>query len=95
LYLGQRTRQSSGLFYGFFSTESGGLCPELLSGLQSGLRAGLCPDLPAGPFPDQPGQSHVFAWECMVESGKARGMTEAVLQAIRTDVFNVAAPIGP
>jgi len=25
----------------------------------------------------------------------ARGLTQAVLQAIRTDVFNVAAPIGP
>ena len=24
-----------------------------------------------------------------------RGLTEAVLQGIRTDVFNVAAPIGP
>ena len=26
---------------------------------------------------------------------KARGLTEAVLQAIRTDVFNVASPIAP
>jgi hypothetical protein len=26
---------------------------------------------------------------------KARGLTEAVLQAIRTDVFNVVAPVGP
>ncbi len=26
---------------------------------------------------------------------KARGLTEAVLAAIRTDVFNVGAPIGP
>jgi len=25
---------------------------------------------------------------------KARGLTEAVLQAIRTDVFNVVAPVG-
>ena len=26
---------------------------------------------------------------------KARGLTEAVLQGIRTDVFNVSAPIAP
>jgi len=25
----------------------------------------------------------------------SRGLTEAVLQAIRTDVFNVGAPVGP
>ena len=25
----------------------------------------------------------------------ARGLTQAVLQAIRTDVFNVAAPVAP
>ncbi len=54
MYLGQRPTQSSGLFYGFFSTESGGLCPALLSGLQSGLRAGLYSDLPAGLLVDQP-----------------------------------------
>jgi len=30
-----------------------------------------------------------------VTARKARGLTEALLQAIRTDVFNVAAPIGP
>jgi hypothetical protein len=31
----------------------------------------------------------------LVAKWKSRGLTEAVLQAIRTDVFNVAAPIGP
>jgi hypothetical protein len=31
----------------------------------------------------------------LVAKWKARGLTEAVLQAIRTDVFNVAAPIAP
>ncbi len=30
-----------------------------------------------------------------VRAQARRGMTEAVLQAIRTDVFNVAAPIAP
>jgi len=31
----------------------------------------------------------------LVAKWKARGLTEAVLQAIRTDVFNVVAPVGP
>jgi long-subunit acyl-CoA synthetase (AMP-forming) len=31
----------------------------------------------------------------LIDKWKARGLTEAVLQAIRTDVFNVAAPIVP
>jgi hypothetical protein len=31
----------------------------------------------------------------LVAKWKARGLTEAVLQAIRTDVFNVVAPIAP
>ena len=31
----------------------------------------------------------------LIAKWKARGLTEALLQAIRTDVFNVAAPIGP
>jgi len=31
----------------------------------------------------------------MSEKRRARGLTEAVLQVIRTDVFNVSAPIGP
>jgi hypothetical protein len=30
-----------------------------------------------------------------VSAWKARGLVEALLQAIRTDVFNVAASIGP
>jgi len=30
-----------------------------------------------------------------VAKWKARGLTEAVLQAIRTDVFNVVAPVAP
>jgi hypothetical protein len=31
----------------------------------------------------------------LIAKWKARSLTEAVLQGIRTDVFNVAAPIGP
>jgi hypothetical protein len=31
----------------------------------------------------------------LIAKWKARGLIEAVLQGIRTDVFNVAAPIGP
>jgi hypothetical protein len=31
----------------------------------------------------------------LVAKWKARGLTEAVLQGIRTDVFNVSAPIAP
>ena len=31
----------------------------------------------------------------LIAKWKARGLTEAVLQGIRTDVFNVSAPIGP
>ena len=31
----------------------------------------------------------------LIAKWKARGMTEAVLQGIRTDVFNVSAPIAP
>ena len=31
----------------------------------------------------------------LIAKWKARGLTEAVLQGIRTDVFNVAPPIGP
>ena len=31
----------------------------------------------------------------LIAKWKARGLTEAVLQAIRTDVFNVAAPVAP
>jgi hypothetical protein len=31
----------------------------------------------------------------LVAKWKARGLTEAVLQAVRTDVFNVVAPVAP
>jgi len=31
----------------------------------------------------------------LIAKWKTRGLTEAVLQAIHTDVFNVAAPIAP
>ena len=31
----------------------------------------------------------------LIDKWKARGLTEAVLQGIRTDVFNVSAPIAP
>jgi hypothetical protein len=31
----------------------------------------------------------------LIAKWKARGLTEAVLQGIRTDVFNVSAPITP
>jgi hypothetical protein len=31
----------------------------------------------------------------LIAKWKARGLTEAVLQAIRTDVFNVVAPVAP
>ena len=44
----------------------------------------------------QPAAQERLQWPLRHESQrKARGLTEAVLQAIRTDVFNVAAPIGP
>jgi hypothetical protein len=31
----------------------------------------------------------------LIAKWKARGLTEAVLQAVRTDVFNVVAPVAP
>jgi hypothetical protein len=31
----------------------------------------------------------------MIAKWKTRGLVEAVLQGIRTDVFDIAAPIGP
>jgi hypothetical protein len=31
----------------------------------------------------------------IIAKWKAEGLTEAVLRGIRTDVFNIAAPIGP
>jgi len=36
-----------------------------------------------------------FLDKLLVTKWTARGLTQAVLQAIRTDVFNVSAPIAP
>jgi hypothetical protein len=44
---------------------------------------------------DISGESMAIEAATLIAKWKARGLTEAVLQAIRTDVFNVAAPIGP
>ena len=44
---------------------------------------------------DISGESLAKAVAILIAKWKARGYTEAVLQAIRTDVFNVSAPIGP
>jgi len=41
------------------------------------------------------GESLALEAATLIAKWKARGLTEALLQAIRTDVFNVAAPIGP
>jgi hypothetical protein len=41
------------------------------------------------------GESAALEAKVQIDKWKARGLTEAVLQAIRTDVFNIAAPIGP
>jgi len=41
------------------------------------------------------GESAAKEAAVQVAKWKARGLTEAVLQGIRTDVFNIAAPIGP
>jgi len=41
------------------------------------------------------GESLAIEAATFINKWKARGLTEALLQAIRTDVFNVAAPIGP
>jgi len=41
------------------------------------------------------GESLAMEAATLIAKWKARGLTEAVLQAVRTDVFNVAAPIGP
>ena len=41
------------------------------------------------------GESLAIEVATLIEKWKARGLVEALLQAIRTDVFNVAAPIGP
>jgi len=44
---------------------------------------------------DISGESLAKAVAILIAKWKARGYTEAVLQGIRTDVFNVSAPIGP
>jgi hypothetical protein len=41
------------------------------------------------------GESAAKEAAVQIAKWKARGLTEAVLQGIRTDVFNIAAPIGP
>jgi hypothetical protein len=41
------------------------------------------------------GESAAKEAAVQIAKWKARGLTEAVLQAIRTDVFNIAAPITP
>jgi len=44
---------------------------------------------------DISGETMALAVAVLVTKWKARGLTEAVLQGIRTDVFNVSAPIAP
>ncbi len=44
---------------------------------------------------DISGETMAIEAATLIAKWKSRGLTEAVLQAIRTDVFNVAAPIGP
>jgi len=44
---------------------------------------------------DISGESLAKEAAVLVAKWKARGLTEAVLQGIRTDVFNVSAPIAP
>jgi len=41
------------------------------------------------------GESLALEAATLIAKWKARGLTEALLQAIRTDVFNVAAPLAP
>jgi hypothetical protein len=41
------------------------------------------------------GESAAKEAAVQITKWKARGLVEAVLQGIRTDVFNIAAPIGP
>jgi len=41
------------------------------------------------------GQSLALEVAILITKWTARGLTQAVLQAIRTDVFNVSAPIAP
>ncbi|MBM3331718.1 hypothetical protein FJY68_07710 [candidate division WOR-3 bacterium] len=44
---------------------------------------------------DISGESLAKEAAVLIAKWKARGLTEAVLQAIRTDVFNVVAPVAP
>jgi len=44
---------------------------------------------------DISGESLAKEAKVLVDKWKARGLTEAVLQAVRTDVFNVVAPVAP
>jgi len=44
---------------------------------------------------DISGETMALEAAVQVAKWKQRGLTEAVLQAIRTDVFNVVAPVGP
>ena len=44
---------------------------------------------------DISGESLALEAATLIAKWVARGLTQAVLQAIRTDVFNVAAPIAP
>ena len=44
---------------------------------------------------DISGESLAMEAATLIAKWKARGLVEAVLQAIRTDVFNVGAPLGP
>jgi hypothetical protein len=44
---------------------------------------------------DISGESMAKEAAVLIAKWKARGLTEAVLQGIRTDVFNVSAPIAP
>ena len=41
------------------------------------------------------GESAAKEAAVQIAKWKAKGLVEAVLQGIRTDVFNIAAPIGP
>ena len=41
------------------------------------------------------GESMAKEVAVLITKWTARGLTQAVLQAIRTDVFNVAAPVAP
>jgi hypothetical protein len=44
---------------------------------------------------DISGESLAKEAAVLIAKWKTRGLTEAVLQGIRTDVFNVAAPVAP